>query len=83
MLCDSDPPLPVLQEAVEVYWSSMEHHLRNCCHTFPHCMPLSIKFDPSILALCLVGLDKNRSLTCLSPTSSNQSRTTLTAGMCI
>lgn len=82
VLCDSDPPLPVLQESVEVYWSSMEHHLRNYYHAFPRCMPFSLKFDPSILALCLVCVDKKKSLTCLSPSSPNQYRTTLTAGAC-
>ena len=81
VLCDSDPPLPVLQENVEVYWSSVEHQLRNCCLAYPRCLSLSMKFDQSILAFSLVNLDKRKSLTCLSPSSSNQSRTTLlTAG---
>ena len=81
VLCDSDPPLPVLQENVEAYWLSVEHQLRNSCLAYPRCLSLSLKFDQSILALCLVNLDKRKSLTCLSPSSSSQSRTTLlTAG---
>ena len=81
VLCDSDPPLPVLQENVKAYWSPVEHQLRNCCLAFPRCLPLSLTFDQSVLALCLVNLDKRKSLTCLSPSSSSQSRTTLlTAG---
>ena len=80
VLCDSDPPLPVLQEAVEVCWSPVEHYLRSYSHTHSRCVPAALKFDASILALCLVRLDKSKSLTCLSPSSSAESRTALTAG---
>ena len=83
VLCDSDPPLPVLQENVEVYWSSVEHQLRNSCLAYPRCLSLSLKFDQSVLALCLVNLDKRKSLTCLSPSSSNQRTTLLMAGEAI
>lgn len=80
VLCDSDPPLPVLQGSIEAYWSLVEHHLKNYCHSFLRCVPFSLKFDPAILAFCLVGLDKSKSLTCLCPSSPNQTRTALTAG---
>ena len=83
VLCNPEPPLAKVQSLLDDYWLPMETNLRNCVHTYPRCVPMSLNFDPAVLAFCLINLETSRCLTSLRPSSLHSqysSRTTLSAG---